>query len=193
MINQPLRKKATRLPFRFNPKKLKAGLLSIPENEWTEVQTPWALPGSVFGIDLFVVDLANTIPTVSTAFKPGPALERNAYLQEVLGTFKCKILKARLNRLRAGAFISPHTDAYGYRTGEVRVHIPIVTNDLFRFNFDNESWHMKEGECWYVETTERHGVTNNGAEDRTHLVMDLRVNDWLEDIFRQHGFPAMPK
>lgn len=47
---------------------------------------------------------------------------------------------------------------------------------------------MKEGECWYVNTLLKHDVVNNGATDRIHLVVDLKLNDWLEEMLVGLGF-----
>jgi hypothetical protein len=41
---------------------------------------------------------------------------------------------------------------------------------------------MNEGECWYLNLNEPHHVTNRGAADRIHLVVDCVVNDWLRDL-----------
>ncbi|WP_339705616.1 aspartyl/asparaginyl beta-hydroxylase domain-containing protein [Algoriphagus aquimarinus] len=44
---------------------------------------------------------------------------------------------------------------------------------------------MKEGECWYLRLSDPHRVLNEGETDRIHLVMDLKVNDWLRGIMGQ--------
>jgi len=42
---------------------------------------------------------------------------------------------------------------------------------------------LREGECWYVNTSLPHRVANLGQTDRIHLVIDCEVNGWLRSFF----------
>jgi hypothetical protein len=38
---------------------------------------------------------------------------------------------------------------------------------------------MAPGSAWYLRLSDPHSVSNNGAADRVHLVIDALANDWL--------------
>jgi hypothetical protein len=91
-------------------------------------------------------------------------------------------------RLRAHSEIKQHSDhELSLEDGEARLHIPIVTNDDVRFFLDEELIPMREGECWYLNLTLPHRVTNASSEDRIHLVIDCVVNDWLRNELLRDG------
>ena len=69
--------------------------------------------------------------------------------------------------------IPNHYD-YGYYLLNVhRLHIPIVTNDYVEFFLNGDVVNMKTGSCYEVNNAREHGVSNNGATDRIHLIMDI--------------------
>lgn len=87
-------------------------------------------------------------------------------------------------KLEAGAIIKEHSDQeMSFEEGEVRFHIPVHTNQRVEFYIMDEKVPMKEGECWYLNLSLKHRVSNLGNTDRIHLVIDCRVNDWVKDLF----------
>jgi hypothetical protein len=111
-------------------------------------------------------------------------LGRCPYFRELLQTFECPLLSARLLRLRAGSRVLEHRDLnLGYEDGEVRVHIPILTSPDVDFIVDGERLDLKPGECWYINFNLPHSVHNRSANDRIHLVIDCVLNDWLRALF----------
>jgi hypothetical protein len=106
------------------------------------------------------------------------------YIQWVTQQFKCPLLAIRLLKLKAGAVIHPHSD-YGLylEDGEIRLHIPIVTNELVAFFLEDERIYLRAGECWYMNLVLMHHINNKSEEDRIHLVMDMVVNDWVKELF----------
>jgi hypothetical protein len=115
-------------------------------------------------------------------------LQKSKYLQEVLGAFKCPLKAVRLLKLDAGAIIKEHRDAeLNFERGEVRIHVPVVTNDKVDFFLDGEKYHLKEGECWYMNFNLPHSIYNNGSTARIHLVIDAVVNDWMKALFTEPG------
>ena len=63
----------------------------------------------------------------------------------------------------------------------VRLHIPCQTNEQVK----GYSWdclgrmacqHWREGGLYYLDQRKPHRVTNEGLTDRTHLVLDMRIN-----------------
>lgn len=106
------------------------------------------------------------------------------YLQEVLHFFQCEITTVRLMKLHAGAVIKAHRDmALSYEEGEVRLHIPVTTNKDVQFFLEGEQVSMQEGTCWYLNLSLLHWVHNKGNADRIHLVIDCKVNSWLQALF----------
>jgi len=101
------------------------------------------------------------------------------------------LLAVRLLRLKAGAVILEHRDAeLCFEKGEIRVHIPVVTNPDVEFILDKERIQLQEGECWYMNFNLPHAIANKGESDRIHLVIDARVNDWVKELFNR---PALLK
>lgn len=106
------------------------------------------------------------------------------YMREVIDSFGCEVMGVRLLKLAPGALIREHRDAeLSFEHGEARIHVPILTNELVEFYIDGERVVMEEGSCWYMNFNLPHRISNGGATDRVHLVMDLKVNDTLQKTF----------
>ena len=69
-----------------------------------------------------------------------------------------------------------------FEDGEVRLHIPVITNPDLEFILAGNRVVMQEGECWYLNVNQPHSVNNRGTTDRIHLVVDCVVNDWLRSL-----------
>jgi ribosomal protein S18 acetylase RimI-like enzyme/quercetin dioxygenase-like cupin family protein len=178
---------ALKLPFQFDAGRLRAdsaGILGtefVPHFNKAYYQGDWsAVPLRSIGGD------PNQIypdPTAKNAFADTPLLARCPYLREVLGALQCPMQAVRLLRLKAGSVIKEHRDhELGFEDGEVRLHIPIVTNPEVEFVLNQVRVVMNEGECWYLNVNQPHRVANRGATDRIHLVVDCVVNDWLREL-----------
>lgn len=145
------------------------------EGKWT------ALPlRSIHG------DVSNIFvsPEINPEYKDTVFLENSPYFRELLSAFQCPLLAVRLLKLNAGAVIKEHKDAeLCYEKGEIRIHIPVITHPEVEFYLDKERMNLKEGECWYMNFNLLHSVKNNSKVDRIHLVIDAKVNDWVEEIF----------
>jgi Aspartyl/Asparaginyl beta-hydroxylase len=103
------------------------------------------------------------------------------YIEEVLAYFECEKLSVRLMNLAAGAIIKEHSDhELNLESGEARFHIPVQTNESVSFFVDDELIPLKEGDCWYLNLSLKHRVSNKGNCDRIHLVVDCAVNDWVK-------------
>lgn len=109
------------------------------------------------------------------------------YFRSVLDAFGCPFGRVRIMKLMPGSIIREHRDTYeevsDYAFGQVRLHIPVVTNDKVIFAVDGKNVQMKAGRLYYVNFSKKHYVRNDGAEARTHLVLDLKVNENLAKIF----------
>ena len=176
-----------KLPLQFDASRLQADLRSvlaeefIPhfntayyEGEWSVV--PFRSVGG----------RANHIypdPTAKQAFADTPLLNRCPYVRDVLAAFPCTQQAVRFLRLKAGSVIKEHTDyQLGFEDGEIRLHIPVVTNPQVAFVLNGVRIHMREGECWYHNFNLPHHITTPGATDRVHLVIDCEINEWLREL-----------
>ncbi|MES2649673.1 MAG: aspartyl/asparaginyl beta-hydroxylase domain-containing protein [Bacteroidota bacterium] len=111
-------------------------------------------------------------------------LQQCKYLQSVINYFECEKTAVRLMKLAPGATIKPHSDQeLSFEEGEARFHIPVKTNQDVIFLLENERVIMQEGECWYLNLSLKHSVRNESAFERVHLVIDVRVNDWVRQLF----------
>lgn len=122
-------------------------------------------------------------PTEGTAYADTPLLARCAHAAALLTTFRCPLLAVRFLRLGPASRIKPHTDLdLGFEDGEVRIHVPVSTDDDVEFLLDGQPVHMAEGEVWYLDLNLRHSVVNRGVRPRVHLVVDCVVDGWLDAV-----------
>jgi quercetin dioxygenase-like cupin family protein len=182
--------KYIQLPFYFDSTRLQQETNTISRQHWQLHYQTKHYEGGWSAIPLRSIDgKADNIfvsPVDTSEYKDTLFLQQSLYLQEVLATFKCPLLGVRLLKLEAGAVIKEHKDAeLSFEHGEVRLHIPVITNNLVEFILDKERMALQEGECWYMNFNLPHSIINNGNEDRIHLVIDAVVNDWVKELFSQ--------
>lgn len=120
-------------------------------------------------------------------FKRTVYVDRMPYFRELMDRMQCPQSRVRILRLSPGAGIGLHRDILAEAAclafGQVRLHVPIVTNDKVTFFVGGERIKMQPGHLYYVNFAKKHYVRNDGAEARIHLVMDVKVNEWLEQYF----------
>lgn len=178
---------ALKLPLQFDAAALQADLARIVAGEFVPHFNTAYYQGDWSAVPLRSVggraDQIYPDPTAKEAFADTPLLTRCSYIREVLATLDCPLRAVRFLRLKAGSLIKEHRDhELGFEEGEVRLHIPVVTNAAVEFVLNQARIVMNEGECWYLDVNEPHRVANRGATDRIHLVVDCVVNDWLRDL-----------
>lgn len=119
--------------------------------------------------------------------KRTPIVDALPYFRQILDTFQCPQGRIRILRIMPGASIGAHRDILDevacFAFGQVRLHIPIVTNEKVVFVVGGERLQLLPGRLYYINFAKVHYVRNEGDEPRTHLVMDVQVNDWLRSIF----------
>lgn len=178
------------LPFIFDIHRLQSEVKNLIDVEWISHFVKQNYEGNWSVIPLTAreglthpIQMAAAIPG-DYDFVPTPFLELCPYIQTVLDGFETEKCSVRLMKLTAGSEIKEHRD-YDLDEGEVRVHIPIFTNEKVSFFVNNTKVKMQEGECWYLRLSDPHRVINEGQTDRIHLVMDLKVNDWLCEVLSE--------
>jgi hypothetical protein len=179
--------KYKRLLLEFDRHRLRADLDRIDEREWAPHFNAGYYDGEWSGVALRAVegalDSLYPDPTAPGRFVDTPILQRTPYLRSVLAAFACPLNSVRLLKLTAGSNIQEHRDyQLNHARGEVRIHVPIATNDDVAFFLDGELVPMAEGEAWYLDLELPHRVYNNSREDRVHLVIDCTCNDWLDAL-----------
>lgn len=177
-----------KLPFQFDPARLRADLAQVASEEWIPHINRRHYDGQWSGAALRSLGGSATdlLPEARGAagFSDTGLLGRCPYFREVLSHFRCPLLSVRLLCLHAGSNIAEHVDhALDFDDGEVRIHIPIVTSDDVKFYLDGSRLVMAPGECWYTNVNLPHSVENGGSTDRIHLVIDCRVDAWLREVF----------
>jgi hypothetical protein len=185
-----------KFPFEFDVARLKSDLALIQPDEWQRHFNTSIYEGDWSGVALRAVpDRRLSIypdPTATDQFTDTEVLTRCAYFREVLAAFQCPLTSARLLRLKARSNIREHRDyKLGFEDGEVRIHVPIVTEPAVAFYVAGQRVPMLPGECWYVNVNEPHRVDNASDIDRVHLVIDAVVNDWLAAFFPVEDVAAL--
>ncbi|HEY0679564.1 MAG TPA: aspartyl/asparaginyl beta-hydroxylase domain-containing protein [Chitinophagaceae bacterium] len=120
----------------------------------------------------------------NTVYADTPLLDACPSVRRLLNTLNCPVQSVRLLNLKRGANIKPHRDhELAFEKGEARLHFPVFTNEGVEFYIEDTLVPMREGECWYINANLLHSVSNNGATDRIHLIVDCEVNEWLTEVF----------
>jgi hypothetical protein len=176
-----------KLPLDFDAKPLQADLQAIMDESWAAHFNKGYFEGDWSGVALRSLegDPARLYPDPHAGGEVSdtPILTACPNVRRVLESFKCPVESARLLRLGPGSVIREHRDfEIGRDNGQVRLHIPVLTNDQVRFYLDGRLIKMQEGECWYLDFSLPHRVENRGSSDRIHLVIDCTINDWLNSL-----------
>lgn len=177
-----------RLPLEFDAVRLRQDLALVRPEEWVAHHNKQGYEGGWSGVSLRGVggaaaDIRAGDGAPLTSVADTPILARCPYFAEVLRQFPCPVRSARLLRLCPGAIIREHRDnQLGIENGEVRIHIPILTNPDVAFFVNGERLTMNPGETWYINFNLPHRVKNLGASDRIHFVIDCVVDDWLRGL-----------
>jgi hypothetical protein len=180
-----------RLPLRFDPVLLARDLQTLASVEWIAhfVQQNYEGDWSVIPLRS-VAGSAGRHPIMTiysdpcaTAFEDTPMLAACPYFREVLAAFACEVQCVRLMRLAPGSVIKEHRDdGLDAENGFARIHIPITTNPGVRFELNRSHVEMAPGEAWYLRFSAPHSVTNAGATDRVHLVVDAVADDGMRRL-----------
>ncbi|MBB3170083.1 aspartyl/asparaginyl beta-hydroxylase domain-containing protein [Simiduia aestuariiviva] len=179
------------LPFKIDLEALKQDLKLLDQEKW------------IGHYDVQLADGWTTIPLVSHdgtsdriesqrlgtwgQYRRTEYAEKLPAFKALLDKFDCPHGRIRIMKLMPGSIIKAHRDTYAevsdYAFGQVRLHIPIVTNPDVRFVVAGKDIRMNEGRLYYVNFSKVHHVENNGDEPRTHLVLDLKLNEFLRGVF----------
>lgn len=94
----------------------------------------------------------------------------------LMGTVEGERLgRVLITRLAPGARIEPHVDGGSHAAYYDRYHIPLLSAPGCLFRAGEETVHMQAGDCWWFDNSVEHEVVNNSADDRIHLIIDIRT------------------
>ena len=173
-----LSKPLLQLPIRFDAERLAAEVNALPPSAW--LPHPTGYPGN------------EAVPLVSPGGElndgldgpmgPTEHLERCPYIMDLMAELGCVWGRSRLMGLAAGADVPIHIDVHYHWRTHRRLHIPVITNPGVLFTCNDETVHMKAGECWLFDSFSLHKVQNKGTERRIHLVLDTVGSEKLWDL-----------
>jgi hypothetical protein len=178
-----------RLPINCNPSPLAAEVAALPTSAWTR----HFVPGNYQG-DWSVVPLRApagavhpimkiTSPPDCTDWVETEFLAACPSIQLALAQLDCALDAVRLMRLGPGSQILEHRDHdLSAEFGVARLHIPLTTSPDVEFRLNGTAAVMQPGEYWYLRLSDPHAVVNRGELKRIHLVVDVRMNDWLASV-----------
>lgn len=176
-----------RLPLRFDAGGLAGEVRDLPHQAWTAHFNQAIYTGEWSGIPL------RSVAGKEPQLYPDPSTQEYAdtdtlascpALTAALAQLRCPMTSVRLLMLGPGAAIAEHRDhLLGFEDGEVRLHVPILTNPAVEFFLSGSPVVLGPGECWYLNLSLPHRAANRSSEPRVHLVIDCIVDDWLRAEF----------
>ena len=89
-----------------------------------------------------------------------------------------ELARCMITRLAPGGVITPHADTQGEYANLpdiARYHVVLQGEPGSLFNAGNETVMMQTGEVWWFNAHAVHSVVNNSAQDRIHLLVDVRL------------------
>jgi hypothetical protein len=80
-----------------------------------------------------------------------------------------------VTKLAPGKSIAPHIDGGSHSEYYERFHVVLQGYPGSIFRCGGETVQMLTGEVWWFDNAVEHEVINNSADDRIHLVIDIRT------------------
>jgi hypothetical protein len=84
--------------------------------------------------------------------------------------------RVMINKIAPGGVIFPHSDTPEHANYYSRFHIVLQSQPGVVFRAGNEKVYMGTGEVWWFNNKEEHEVINNSADDRIHMIIDIRTS-----------------
>lgn len=80
-----------------------------------------------------------------------------------------------ITRLAPGRSIDPHVDGGRHAAYYQRYHVVLQGLPGALFMCGDETVHMPTGSLWWFDNSVEHAVVNNSADDRIHMIVDIRT------------------
>jgi hypothetical protein len=84
--------------------------------------------------------------------------------------------RVMINKIAPGGVIYPHADTLAHAEYYSRFHVVLQSQPGVVFRAGDEQVYMGTGEVWWFDNKQEHTVVNNSADDRIHMVIDIRTS-----------------
>lgn len=84
--------------------------------------------------------------------------------------------RVMINKIAPGGVIYPHVDTKDHTDYYSRFHVVLQSQPGVMFRAGDERVTMANGEAWWFDNSQQHEVINNSADDRIHMVIDIRTS-----------------
>jgi hypothetical protein len=115
-------------------------------------------------------------------FQDTPLMAHAPYVRQILDELETHVSSVLFLALEPGGKIREHADGPAWQLGsghEIRLHIPIVTNDDVWYVVGGQRHDLRPGEIWYGDFSQPHWFENRGQETRIYLMANTRVSETL--------------
>lgn len=117
-------------------------------------------------------------------FEETDVVKATPYFRQILWELNAPKRSVRLLTLAPGGHILPHRDNnIGFGIGQLRLHLPISSNPGVEFNIGGMKCPAGLGELWFSDVARSHWVKNKGDTPRTHMVIDVEINEHVLSLF----------
>lgn len=186
------------LPHRFEPAALQAELNALANAAWTQHPNTQDYEGQWRSLALRspsgATDDARTYSDAAADYQDTEALKASPAMADLLNQLPGQVSSARLLSLSPGARILEHRDVgTSLWDGIARLNVPIQTDERVTFILAGQQLRLRTGECWYLNASYPHAVSNASPRERVHLVADCAVDDRLVEQFLAWGHPPRPE
>lgn len=84
--------------------------------------------------------------------------------------------RVMINKIAPGGRIFPHADTPEHADYYSRFHVVLQSQPGVVFRSGDEHAYMGTGEIWWFDNKKEHEVINNSADDRIHMIVDIRTS-----------------
>lgn len=84
--------------------------------------------------------------------------------------------RVMINKIAPGGVIYPHADTPSHTAYYSRFHVVLQSNPGVVFRSGDERVYMETGTAWWFDNAKEHEVINNSADDRIHMICDIRTS-----------------
>lgn len=84
--------------------------------------------------------------------------------------------RVMINKINPGGCIYPHADTPAHAAYWDRFHIVLKSSPGVDFRCGEEHVYMPVGSAWWFNNLLEHEVRNNSAEERIHMIIDVRTS-----------------
>lgn len=167
-----------KLPFEFDIERLELEVNQFKESAWLphpgKHQGNSALP--------LISHKGEDNDAFTGSMQETPHMQKCEYIKQIAASFGEVFGRSRFMRLAGGSEVPIHVDGIYHWHRNVRIHIPIMTNEKVIFHCGDNRINMKAGECWLFDSWRNHKVVNHSQEARVHLVLDTKGSSRFWDL-----------